>query len=85
MPEFIQDTFEDETQIPSATPLDVRTDGHFAIRNKASGNKYYRGRVMIGYPSKERALNARFRTATEARLYAQRVIDRYYSLFYAGF
>lgn len=86
MPDFIQDALEDETlEAPSATPLDVRADGHYAVRNKASGQKYYRGRVMIGFPSKERALNAHHKTATQAREYAQQVVDRYYNLFYAGF
>lgn len=83
--DFKQDEFEDETQIPSATPLDVRADGHYAIRNKTRGEKYYRGRVMIGFPAKPRALKAHHKTATAARSYAEQVVDRYYRLFYAGF
>lgn len=85
MIDFRQDEFEDETQIPSATPLDVRADGHYAVRNRVSGEKHYRGRVKIGYPAEPRALKTHHRTATQAREYAKQVVDRYYQLFYAGF
>ena len=78
-PEISEEELE---EIPSKQPLHVRADGYFLVKNIASGSKYYRGRVLIGLPGRERALMEKHRRAQDAIDYAKSVVNRYYRLFY---